>query len=235
MRTEPPASLRQLLAVMQLSDGGLPIGRFAHSGGLESWFQGRRSVGEEELAGWVEASLRFGAARTDGVATAEAHRAAAGGDIAALIAFDVALGTYKLSEAARRASTACGRQLAALAPQLFDDALMAEFCAAVRTDRSPGHLAVVAGAVTAAAGLNVEQAVLMEARGVVGMHLSAAVRLGRLTATRAQVVQRRLEPAVIAATEDALGRDLDSMSASAFDVEIAMMTTGRLDGRMFST
>ena len=178
MRTEPPASLRQLLAVMQLSDGGLPIGRFAHSGGLESWFQGRRSVGEEELAGWVEASLRFGAARTDGVATAEAHRAAAGGDIAALIAFDVALGTYKLSEAARRASTACGRQLAALAPQLFDDALMAEFCAAVRTDRSPGHLAVVAGAVTAAAGLNVEQAVLMEARGVVGMHLSAAVRLG---------------------------------------------------------
>ena len=67
------------------------------------------------------------------------------------------------------------------------------------------------------------------------MHLSAAVRLGRLTATRAQVVQRRLEPAVIAATEDALGRDLDSMSASAFDVEIAMMTTGRLDGRMFST
>ncbi len=235
MRTDLPASLRQLLAMMQLSDGGLPIGRFAHSGGLESWFQGRSRVDEEELVGWIEASLRFGAARTDGIATAEAHRAAARGDLAGLHAIDIALGTYKLSEAARRGSTTCGRQLAALAPQLFDDARVTEFCAAVRADRSPGHLAVVAGAVAAAATLTSEQAVLMEARGVVSMHLSAAVRLGRLTATRAQLVQRRLEPAVIAAAEEALGGSLDSMSASAFEVEIAMMTGRRLDGRMFAT
>lgn len=235
MRTDPPVSLRQLLAVMQLSDGGLPIGRFAHSGGLESWFQGRSSVGEEEIAGWIEASLRFGAARTDGIATAEAHRAAAHGDLAGISAVDVVLGTYKLSEAARRASTTCGRQLAALALQLFDEASVAEFCTAVRADRSPGHLAVVAGAVAAAAKLTVEQVVLMEARGVVSMHLSAAVRLGRLTATHAQVVQRRLEPAVIAAAKEALGGSLGSMSAGAFEVEIAMMTSRRLDGRMFAT
>lgn len=221
--------------MMQLSDGGLPIGRFAHSGGLESWFQSRSRVDEEELAGWIEASLRFGAARTDGIATAEAHRAAVQGDLSGLYAIDVALGTYKLSEAARRGSTACGRQLAALAPRLFDDAPVTEFCAAVRADRSPGHLAVVAGAVAAAATLTSEQTVLMEARGVVSMHLSAAVRLGRLTATRAQVVQRRLEPAVIVAAEEALGGSLFTMSASAFEFEIAMMTGRRLDGRMFAT
>ena len=75
----------------------------------------------------------------------------------------------------------------------------------------------------------------MEVRSVVSLHLSAAVRLGRLTASRAQVVQRLLEPAVIVAVQDALSRDLDAMSSSSFEIEIAMMAVRRLDGRMFAT
>ena len=187
---------RALLAALQLGDGALPVGRFVHSYGLESWLAAHPDADEDELAALVEAVVTEAVAPLDGVAVAHAHRAP---DAAALAALDAAVTARKLTEPARAASEACGRRLAALASELTGDPLVAAHAAAVRAGTSAGNLAVVEGTLARALGVPLAHAVLLELRGAAAGLLSAAVRLGRLSPVRAQVRLLGLAPALAAA------------------------------------
>jgi urease accessory protein len=78
-------------------------------------------------------------------------------------------------------------------------------------------------------------AVLVELRGTAAGLLSAAVRLGRLAPGRAQVVLRRLAPAIERAAAIALELDPHDLRSSAFELEIAALTHHRADARFFRT
>jgi urease accessory protein len=222
-----------LLAALQLADSALPVGRFVHSHGFEAWLHAHPDAPADQLAELVEAVVCEGVAPLDGAFAAHAHRA---GTLAELLALDERLTAYKLAPAARAASQAPGRQLAALAPQLApDDVLVAELAAPVRARETDGNLAIVAGTLTRALQIPARDSVLVELRGAASALLSAAVRLGSLAPTRAQVVLAQLAPALAQAADDACAAALDDVSSTAPELELFALAHARADARLFAT
>jgi urease accessory protein len=222
-----------LLGALQLADSALPIGRFVHSYGVESWLRDRGEVAPETLAELVGATVCESVAPLDGAVLAHAHRAASLGELTVL---DERLTARKLSPSSRAASQTCGRQLAALGPQLAPaDVLVAEFSGLVRSGETDGNLAVVQGTLARALGLPVLDSVLVELRSAAAGLLSAAVGLGVLSPVRSQVILAELAPALASAAEAALELRIDELSSTAPELELAALSHARGDARMFAT
>src|SRR5262249_10842707 len=144
-------------------DSALPIGRFAHSYGLETLLEDDPGAGEPEIGELVETLVIESVGPLDGVAVAHAHRAA--GDVAVLLRLDRAVTARELFSPGRAASTSCGRSLAALVPVVWDAPSTSEFAELVGAGRSDGNLAVIEGALAWELGLDRRTAVAVEVRG----------------------------------------------------------------------
>ena len=173
-----------------------------------------------------------GVAPLDGAVLALAHGCSTP---ESLVELDRRLTARKLTPPSRHASQACGRQLAGLATELVDDLLVACLASRIRARAADGNLAVVEGCVARAVGVDAASAVLVELRGAAAGLLSASVRLGRLAPVRAQVVLRRLAPAIERGAALALALDADSLRSTALELEIAALAHHRADARFFST
>jgi urease accessory protein UreF/urease accessory protein UreE len=227
-----PQRRADVLATLQLGDSALPIGRFVHSHGVEAWLRARPEAGEDELRELVRSAVRESLGPLDGAVVALAHRATSAERLGEL---DMILTARKIAPPARAASRACGRRLAALSRELTPDPLVGCLAASVRAGGTDGNLAVVQGALGRALGVPERDAVLLELRGTAAGLLSAAVRLGRLSPTRAQVVLLGLAASIELAADDALARDVDTLQSSAFELEIHALAHHRTDVRLFST
>jgi urease accessory protein len=220
---------------LQLSDSALPIGRYAHSLGIEALLNEEPGLTADQMLEVVQSFVSQGVARLDGVAIAEAHRLQSEGDLAGLLLLDHALTARKLAPAARLASHRCGRQLSTLAASLANDPVLDLYCEAVRSGKTDGNLAVVEGTLAAAMGVPRAWAVLIELRGTAAGLLSAAVRLGRLSATRAQELLHESELVITEASRDALSRSLNEMCSCAIELETYSMRHERADSKLFMT
>lgn len=226
------ATAGRLLAMLQLADSALPVGRFVFSHGLEQWLREHPDAPPEAVAGLVATTVCEGIAPLNGVVLAHAHRARS---VAELTALDDLLTAHTTTPAARKASEACGRQLAALAPHLADGALLEAYCALAGQRETRGNLAVVEGVVGQALGLPAEAAVLVSLReGAVSL-LSAALRLGALAPSQAQAIQADLRPTIAAAAATAVRLGLDELSCTAPELEACALGHARADVRMFAT
>ncbi|MFJ9080729.1 urease accessory UreF family protein [Streptomyces sp. NPDC102278] len=116
-----------------------------------------------------------------------------------------------MTSSARTASTTCGRQLAALALEFLADSdphsPAVQLARAYRAREADGNLAVMQGALSKELGVTPLAAVLIELRGAAVPFLTAAVRLGRLSPTKAQVIAYRLTPAIGDAAAAALAAE----------------------------
>jgi urease accessory protein len=220
------------LAALQLADSSLPIGRFVHSAGLERWLAANPRAGDDELAELIATVLVEATGPLDAAALGLAHAA---GTTAQLSELDELVTAHKPLPPHRAASRACGRQLAALGLRLTDEELVTGFCRLVEAGTTDGNLAVVEGTLARALGVTEEQAMLIELRGTATGLLSAAVRLGRLPAIRAQVMLHELAPVIAQAQSDALGRHADELRATSPELDMAALEHARADARLFAT
>jgi len=223
------------LAALQLSDSVLPIGRFAHSGGLEALLRHDPEATEDAILELVATVVLGSVGPLDGGAVAEAHRAATSGSLDALVELDLRVTARKLTPGSRLASTVCGRRLAALVPLLIDRQPVGTYAELVGGEKAEGNLAVIEGALMAALGVGCDEAVLVEIRSQATTLLSAAVRLGRLSSARAQSALRLLEPSLIEAATEATHLSVDGMRSVAPELEIHAMAHARADARLFAT
>jgi urease accessory protein len=223
------------LHALQLADGTLPIGRFAHSYGVEAWYEANPGMEAETLLELVRSALLGSVATLDGASTALAHSAASRRDLAELSRIDAALTSRKLSAPARRASVFCGGRLAALARSMGIPGAIGELADEIAAGRCDGNLAVVEGTVGAGAGIPREQTVLTAARGHASSMLSAAVRLGKLGTGRSQALLFELTPDIDRCARVALGVSVDELRSTLPELEIHVARNERREARLFMT
>lgn len=228
MTTDPGA----LAAWLQLHDSALPAGRMVHSNGFEEWLARRPDAGPAEIERAVLDYLEHGYGPLDATVTAAAWRAAPAAD--ALIELDAVLASYKLSSHARGASSAAGTQLVAAARQI---GLVGDepYFTAVLAGTTPGHLAVVEGALQSGLGIDLQLAVLGSTRSVLASILSAAVRLGRLSSLAAQRIAYRNIGLISEVAAAACVRPLDDVSSTAVQIDIAGMQHEVRRQRLFAS
>ena len=217
---------------MQLHDSAFPTGRMVHSQGLEQWLVDHPGADRVDIEHVVTLYLTNSYAPLDATIAAAAWRAT--NDLQALREFDDVTASYKLYGNARIASESAGRQLAAASRQsgLVDDWPYAE---AVLSGATPGHCAVVEGALQARLGIPVHVAVLGSLRSMMASMLSAAIRLGRLGPLHSQQIQTRCAPMLVMLAREACERGATDVWSVAPTLEISGMRHETRAARLFTT
>lgn len=241
--------LLSLLAVLQFADGLFPSGGFAHSFGLETYAQAGTIRDAAGLQAFVRAHLEGGVGPADAVAAALASRAGLDADLGACLDVDHRLDATKTVPEFRAASRQMGRQTARAAAALRrvdtprgrvdaslghgDDAFAADLARTIDDELTPGHHAVVFGAVTGRAGASAETAAAALLHSTAALLVGASLRLlplGQLDGQRVLAAMR--EPiarlAMRAATASA-----DDMWSFTPGLEIAGIRHAELGGRLF--
>ena len=217
---------------MQLHDSAFPSGRMVHSHGLEQWLAERPDAGDGEIAAVIVAYLTDCHAPLDATITAAAWRAAP--QRGALTELDDLAATYKLFDNVRTTSESAGRQLAAAARQagLGRDS---DYLDAVVAGTTPGHCAVVEGALQAGLDISMQLAVLGSLRSMMASMLSAAVRLGRLGPLGSQRIQADSAALLVDVGHEACHRDVADVWSVAPAMEISGMRHETRAARLFAT
>lgn len=216
--------------VLLLTDGRLPAGGHAHSGGLEAAVAAGRVRSCEELARFLRGRLF-----TSGKVAAPFAAAAFTASGAQLSTLDAELDARTAAPALRLASRRQGKALARAGRAIWPSTLYTGLPAHPDGPHHPLTLGVVA----AAAGLSAQDAALAAAYGTITAPASAAVRLLGLDPYQVHALLAQLAPDcdAIAATAAILAKDdpanLPSDSAPLADISAQQHATWEV--RLFAS
>lgn len=226
------ARMRQIMHLLEFSDGTFPVGTFSFSNGLET----AAHEGIVHDAATLEDFARsqaLQAAFTDGIAALHAFRAFKAGDYEAVIEADKTLILCKMNDEARQMLRRMGKKLAELAGHLFEDELIARWLEAVKRGETPGTYPVATGIVFAAAGVSEEDLFCSHQYGVVNMVVSAALRCVRVSHYDTQRILFRLSGQVEALYDRVRDMRLDEMHAFFPELDILASLHEKGNMRMF--
>lgn len=221
-----------LLSWAQLHDSSFPAGRFVHSNGLESWLRATPSADDQQIAALARSYLDSSVAPLDGVACAQAWSMTSADALAEL---DAHVFSFKLSGAARSASTTCGRQLAATATRVIPALAHSEYLTMVGAEEAHGNSSVVEGYIQHALGISQIDSVAGHLQTSFTGFLSAAVRLGRggpLWMHREIFAQHG---EILRLARRAVSSELTDIYGCAMELDIHAMSHERVRGRQFMT
>jgi urease accessory protein len=225
MSSGPAASggTQALLRLMAWLSPAFPIGGFAYSGGLERAVHDRLVTDAAGLTDWLSTLMRHGALWNDSVLLAEGWRCHA--DQAGLTTVSE-LGLALSGSAERHSETlSLGRGFAAAAA-----AWPAEVFAFLPKD-VPFPVAV--GAVSAAHGVGVDQALAAYLHAAVSQAISAAIRLGVCGQAQGLGVLAGLEPPIERMAAKAAALTLDDLGGAAVQAEISSLRHETQHSRLF--
>jgi urease accessory protein len=222
-----------LLAVLQLADGLFPAGGFAHSLGLETYVQAGVVRDRGGLEAFVRAHLEGSAGPADAVAAACAARLAAGADLPAVTEIDARLDAMKCVPEFRAASLQMGRHTARTAAAFAADPFVSRLAAAVEEAATPGHHAVVFGAVLGRHHAEPEDAAAAFLHSTAAMLVNAGLRLLAIGQVEGQRILAGLRPRAAALASAAAGATAADMWAFAPGLEIAGLRHADLEARLF--
>ena len=235
------SGLGSLLSLLQVSDSAFPSGRYTLSYGLETLVEsGHLTVPAESstLVALLGDSIRFGAAPSDGLALACAHRAAGPDgsvDLELVTRVDQRLTAVKLPREARDASTRTGRAVLATATAAIGGTALHDYAELVKRGRSPGNHAVVIGLLSAHLGVPCLDAVVGELYAFSASWVAAAVRLGLVDHRTAQAVLHRSRPVIADAALQAVDRDVAQISSCTPLLDVMAMRHEEAELRLFAS
>jgi urease accessory protein len=214
------AALQKLLTWLSPA---FPVGTFAWSAGLETAISESAVTNFGAMQNWLSGSLSHGGLRTDAILLAEAFRAS--GSAAGLRELgDLCLA---LAPSAERVAELCtvGASFVVAA---------AAWPAPVPPDLpEPCPYPVAFGALAAAHGIDLDDALLGFLTAAVHTQVSVGVRLVPLGQTEGLRVVASLEPLVAATARTAATATLEQIGAIAYAADIAQMRHETLETRLF--
>ena len=207
-----------LLRLLAWLSPAFPTGGFAYSHGIE-WAVAAGDIRDAAtLLGWAGDVLRHGAGRSDAILLRHAHRAAAAGDLEALVAVaELAMAAQPARE--RQAESAGQGNAFVLAAASWRPDLL---CAlAARID----HIAypVAVGALAGAHGIAADMTVAATIQAFAANLISAAVRLVPLGQSAGLSVLAALEAAVTEVAVATAGATLDDLGGVCFRSDLAAL------------
>jgi urease accessory protein len=212
----------------QLLDSAFPTGGFAHSGGVEAAWQAgwlKQGEGLETFLGDFLEQLASGSLPF-------VNAAASGEDVGLL---DAHLDSFLSSHIANRASRVQGMAFVATVEQVLGRREIAELRNSLLRGETPGHHAVMFGAVMRVLGTGPRDALKMFAFMSLRGAVSAAVRLGIVGPLEGQRVQLAMGEALDAAVARGLEIAYQDASQTAPLLELWQMGQDRLYSRLFQS
>ena len=238
--------LASLIALLQFADGLFPSGGFAHSFGLETYAQAGTVRDAAGLRDFIGTLLEGSAGPVDAVATALAARAGSVADRDTCVALDQRLDAMKTVPELRAASRQMGRQTARAAAALgrvdaahsradatFGEPFAEGLAAAIDEELTPGHHAVVFGAVTGRAGASPEIAAAAFLQSTAALLVGAGLRLLPIGQLEGQRVLAAMREPIARLAQRAAAADVDDMWSFTPGLEIAGVRHADLEGRLF--
>jgi urease accessory protein len=223
------------LAALQLGDAFLPTGAYTLSQGLESMVQLGWVVSRADLEETLEVYLREQIGPADAVATANACRASACGDVATLVSIDQLVIALKLPRELREATGRTGRNLLQAATRMVSSPSLAEYSTLVAAGGTPATYPVVLGLVGQVLGLSARQTALVCLySATVGM-LGAALRLMRIDHMTTQEILSNVRPIIADLASTAETRAWQEMRSTGLQLDFAAMTHEQAQVRLFSS
>ena len=226
------APATNLARMLQFGDSMFPIGGFAFSGGLESAVQKRVVTDAATLEAYARTAVEQ-AAMGDGIAVVWAHRAAAAGDVEALVRIDERVYARKLSSETRTMSVRMGKKFAEMGAEVIGAPLLTAWRDRIDAGATPGCYPVALAVNFAAQGLPARDAFVVHQYGVAAMILSAALRLMKISHVDTQRILYQLNAAAEAAYEAAAASRLSDMAGFAPRTEILAAVHVKAHVRLF--
>src|SRR5262245_3786307 len=205
-----PTVATRLVRVLQFGDSMFPVGGFNFSCGIESAIQTGVVADAATLHAFTQTAVEQ-AARGDGIALIAAHRAAAAGDVDALIGIDEQVFVRKLSGEMRTMSVRMGKKFTAMGVQIIGAPLLCKWRECIEASLTPGCYPVALGVNFAGQGLPSLGAFAVHQYGVAATTLSAALRLMKISHVETQKILYEINEGVEAAYESAAAARLSDM------------------------
>jgi urease accessory protein len=209
-----------LYRLMTWLSPAFPVGAFSYSSGIEWAVEAGDIVDAASLRAWLAAMLADGQGFCDGVFLAQAHRAAASGDQAALRDLAELAAAFAPSRERHLETSAQGRAFIDIARTAWNcdglDAL-------ISSCDGPIVYPVAVGLVGAAHAIPLAPAMHAFFHALVSNWISAGARLVPLGQTDSQRVLAALESAVGATAIRALAASLDDLGSTTFRADLASM------------
>lgn len=226
----PDARTREdltLLRLLQLFDSQVPIGSFAHSGGLETY--GQAGAGLAALRELMANQIALGWGRGEIAAACLAWQAAGREDAAEQLAHLSALtGAYKVVPAVRETSLRLGRRTLTLLRRLHP----ATFGG---IDLALPHHAIVVGAAGRWLELPVRDLLLAYAHSLLAGGLAAATRCMPISPMQAQELLVELQPRVVEAVAFVMTAPEEALFTCTPALDVRSHQQGLLHTRLFQS
>jgi urease accessory protein len=209
-----------LYRLMTWLSPSFPVGSFSYSSGIEWAVEAGDIVDAASLRDWLAAMLADGPGFCDGVFLAQAHRAAASGDQAALRELAELAAAFVPSRERQLEASAQGRAFIDIARSAWNcDGLDRMIVACDGAIVYP----VAVGIVSAAHGIALAPTIHAFFHAVTSNWISAGARLVPLGQTDSQRVLAALEPVAAATGARALAATLDDLGSATFRADLAGM------------
>ncbi len=219
-----------LLSLLQISDTAFPTGSFAHSMGLEAFYEAGELRDVGDLRSFVELSLRS-LATSDCVALRAAYAA---DSVEELESIDLLLAATKLTRELREASASTGRRFLASVEALgVESRLLKEFADYIRCGGSQGNLAIGFGVAAPALGAELSDALHAYLYSGVASLVAAGQKLIPLGGSVAQRVLYELQKDLVGAVNMSEGMEIDEMYAFAPTIDVRSMLHERQRIRLY--
>jgi urease accessory protein len=209
-----------LYRLMTWLSPAFPVGAFSYSSGIEWAVEAGDIVDATTLQDWLASMLADGPGFCDAVLLAQAHRAAASSDDAALREVAELAAAFAPSRERHLETAAQGRAFIEIARAAWNcDGLDRLIAACEGTIVYP----VAVGIVSASHGIPLASTMHAFLHALVSNWISASARLIPLGQTDSQRALAALEPVVAATGNRALGAALDDLGSATFRADLASM------------